>query len=115
MSLQNTTIQRYRLFFPQETLREISARTGIQITRVFRLVNGKPMRLQEFEAFEKAIQTRIALNPNQSRLSKNLEEASSFLTNEELGRVADYIERKIINKKFSRHYLNPIFEEAVIA
>jgi hypothetical protein len=78
-------------------------------------VNGKPMRLQEFEAFEKAIQTRIALNPNQSRLSKNLEEASSFLTNEELGRVADYIERKIINKKFSRHYLNPIFEEAVIA
>jgi hypothetical protein len=115
MSLQNSTIQRYRLFYPQETLREISARTGIQITRVFRLINGKPMRLKEFEAFEKAIHLKIAENPNQSRLSKNIEEASSFLTNEELGKIADYIERKVQNRKFTRNLLSPIFEEAVIA
>jgi hypothetical protein len=115
MSLQNSTIQRYRLFYPQETLREISARTGIQITRVFRLVNGKPMRLKEFEAFEKAIQIKIAENPNQSRLNKNLEEASSILSHEELGRIADYIERKVNNRKFTRNLLSPIFEEAVIA
>lgn len=35
MSLQQKTIQRYRQLFPNEPLRETSARTGIQITRVF--------------------------------------------------------------------------------
>jgi hypothetical protein len=115
MSLQNRTIERYRLFFPQETLREVSARTGIQITRVFRLFNGKPMKLGEFEAFEKAISEKIAENPSFARLNYIVEEASSLLTNEEIGRLADYMERKIANKKYVRTYVRPIFEDAIIA
>jgi hypothetical protein len=115
MSLQNKTIQRYRLFFPQETLREVSARTGIQITRVFRLFNGKPMKLGEFEAIEKVICEKIAENPNFSRLNYIVEEASSLLTNEEIGRLADYMERKVANKKYTRTYVRPIFEDAIIA
>ncbi len=115
MSLQNSTIQRYRLFYPQETLREISARTGIQITRVFRLINGKPMRLQEFEAFETAIQNKLAENPHQARLNKNIEEAFSILCHEDLAKVADYIERKVNNRKFARGFTGNVFEEAGIA
>lgn len=115
MSLQNKTLERYRLFFPQETLREVSARTGIQITRVFRLFNGKPMKLGEFEAFEKAISDKIAENPNFSRLSYIVEEASSLLTNDELGKIADYLERKVANKKYTRTYIRPLFENADIA
>lgn len=115
MQLQNKTIQRYRLFFPQETLREVSARTGIQITRVFRLFNGKPMKLGEFEAFEKAITEKVAENPNFSRLNSIVEEASSLLTNEEIGRIADYMERKVANKRFTRTYIRPILEDASIA
>jgi hypothetical protein len=115
MSLQNKTIQRYRLFFPQETLREVSFRTGIQITRVFRLFNGKPMKLGEFEAFDRAINAKIAENPQYSRISHVLEEASSLMTNEELGRIADYLDRKISNKKYIRTYIRPLFEDADIA
>jgi hypothetical protein len=115
MSLQSKTIERYRLFFPAETLREVSARTGIQITRVFRLFNGKPMKLGEFESFEKAITQKIAENPNYARLNYVLEEASSLLTNEELGKLADYVERKVANKKYVRTYIRAIFEDAIIA
>jgi hypothetical protein len=114
MTLQNKTIQRYRLFFPQETLREVSARTGIQITRVFRLFNGKTMKVGELEAFEKAITEKIAEHPQFSRLNHVVEEASSFLTNEELGKLADYIERRVSSKKYSRTYISP-FANAIIA
>lgn len=115
MTLQNKTIQRYRLFFPQETLREVSARTGIQITRVFRLFNGKAMKVEELEAFETAITVKLAENPNFARLNNIVEEASSLLTNEEIGRIADYMERKVANKKYSRTYIRPLFEDVSIA
>ncbi len=115
MSLQHKTIQRYRLFYPQETLRQMSERTGIQITRVFRLLNGKPMKLGEFEAFEGAVQSKLNENKSFGRLQSLLEESASLLTNEELARLGDYVERKIENKKYTRTYLRPMFEAAVIA
>lgn len=115
MSLQDKTLHRYRLFFPKETLREISSRTGIQITRVFRLLNGKPMKVEELEAFEKVINQKIAENPNFSRLNYVVEEAASLLTNEELGKIADYMERRVANKKFARTYIRPLFQDASIA
>lgn len=115
MTLQKKTIHRYRQFFPQETLREISSRTGIQITRVFRLLNGKPMKVGELEAFEKVINDKIAENPSFSRLNYIMEEASSLLTNDEISKIADYLERRVSNKKYSRTYIRPIFEDASIA
>lgn len=115
MNLQNKTIERYRLFFPNQTLRQVSANTGIQITRVFRLMNGKTMKVKELEAFENAIHLKIAENPNFSRLNSCIEEASTLLTNEELGKMADFIERKVANKKYQRTYIRPIFEDVSIA
>jgi hypothetical protein len=115
MTLQNKTIQRYRLFFPEETLREVSARTGIQITRVFRLFNGKAMKLGEFEAFEKAIHQKMSLNPNYSRLGLLAEEASSLLSTTEITKIVDYIERKITNKKFASTYYPMVSDDASIA
>lgn len=115
MNLQHRTIERYRLFFPNQTLRQVSVHTGIQITRVFRLLNGRTMKVNELEAFEKAIQLKIAENPDFARLNSSIEEASSLLTNEELGRVADYIERKIANKRYQRTYIRPLFDDVSIA
>lgn len=115
MTLQNKTLQRYRQFFPEETLREISGRTGIQITRVFRLFNGKTMKVGELEAFEKAVSDKIAESPSYHRLSTAMDEASSLLTNDELGKLADYIERKITNKRYARTYIRSVFQDAVIA
>ena len=53
--LQNATIQAYKAVFPDDKLKNISERTSIQITRVFRILNGSEMKLTEYEAFQNAI------------------------------------------------------------
>lgn len=55
MSLQNKIFEKYYAAVPKLTYRQISAETGIQITRVFRIVNGSKMRLEEYQAVEQAI------------------------------------------------------------
>jgi hypothetical protein len=115
VTLQKKTLQRYRQFYPQQTLREVSAVTGIQITRVFRLFNGKTMKVGELEAFERAITNKIAESPNFSRLSRTFEDASTLLTNEELGKIADYIERKVTSKRYCRTYISLNLPTANIA
>lgn len=115
MTLQEKTLQRYRQLFPNQPLREISAQTGIQITRVFRLFNGKVMKVGELEAFEKAINEKLSENPSFERLTNVIEEASSTLTNDELSKIADYISRKISAKSFGRSYFKTNYESAIIA
>jgi hypothetical protein len=115
MNLQKKTIQRYKQFFPNETLRETSARTGIQITRVFRLLNGKAMKVGELEAFERAIAYRIAEKPAYAALSSSIETASTLLTDEELRKLAEYVQRKLALKNYSKSYFNIAVEAAEIA
>ncbi|MBA2405860.1 MAG: hypothetical protein H0V66_13875 [Bdellovibrionales bacterium] len=115
MTLQEKTLQRYRQLFPNQPLREISACTGIQITRVFRLFNGKLMKVGELEAFEKAINDKIAENPSFEKLTSAVEEASTILTNDELAKVAEYIARKVSARTFGRFYIKPNYESAIIA
>ncbi len=115
MTLQEKTLHRYRQLYPNQPLREISARTGIQITRVFRLFNGKIMKVGELEAFESAINEKIAENPSVAKLSSVIEEASTILTNEELAKIAEYVARKVSAKTFARFYIKPNYESAIIA
>lgn len=115
MTLQKRTLARYRQYFPNETLRETAARTGLQITRVYRLFNGKTMKVGELEAFENAIHIRIAENPAMERLSMAVEEAGAILTNEELAKVTDYIQRKVKCRSFARLYIRNDFTNVSIA
>jgi hypothetical protein len=115
MTLQQKTLQKYRQLFPNETLRETSARTSIQITRVFRLFSGKPMKVGELEAFESAISYRIAEKPAYAALSSTIETASTLLSDEELRKLAEYVQRKLTLKNYSKLYFNSELESAGIA
>ena len=115
MSLQTQTLHRYRQLFPNDTLKEVSTRTGIQITRVFRLFNGKNMKVGELEAFETVIVKKISENPSFARLNTAVEGASSLLTNDELSRLADYVERRVAHKNFARGYISLNNQTASIA
>ena len=53
MSLQMWVIDKYIRSTGFKTLKEISQDTGIQLTRVFRILHGKEMKLKEFEIFQK--------------------------------------------------------------
>lgn len=115
MNLQKKTINRYRQLFPNETLRETSAKTGIQITRVFRLFTGRPMKVGELEAFEKAIAERMKENPHHARVTEILEKSSFMLTNEELEKIIEWIERKIVAKAYGRFYVGQKRDDKQIA
>lgn len=115
MSLEKKIIKRYRQFFPNDTLRETSERTGIQITRVFRLFNGKSMKVGELEAFDQAVQQKLQQNSNYSRLTDVLEQAAAVLTNDELGKIIEYIERKNLARSYGRFYFGAQEQDANIA
>lgn len=55
MNLQNAIIKQYKENYPNDKLKEISQKTNIQITRVFRILNGAEMKLSEYESFNHAI------------------------------------------------------------
>ncbi|MDP7319301.1 MAG: hypothetical protein QF441_01770 [Bacteriovoracaceae bacterium] len=60
--LQTRVLTLYKQEFPKDTLKDISTRTGIQITRVFRLFNGSEMKLKEYMAFEKCLKSHFSRN-----------------------------------------------------
>ena len=57
MSVQTIVLKQFNELYPQAKLREISEKTGIQITRVFRILNGAEMKVSELESFQKATDT----------------------------------------------------------
>jgi len=113
MSLQTNIISKYRQLYPNDTLREVSARTGIQITRVFRLFSGKAMKVGELEAFQTVIDRKLGENPESHRLQRMLDEAMFILTSSELSKINAYIERKVLNKNVSRLYVSTNIENAI--
>lgn len=51
MKLQQEIINEYKKKFPQDKLKDISERTGLNITRVFRVFNGATLKINEYEIF----------------------------------------------------------------
>lgn len=73
MNLQNKILQDYRAVFGHQTFREMAAMTGIQQTRAFRIFNGSPMKLCEYEVLQQMIQFRQAKRPALFQLLKDCE------------------------------------------
>lgn len=95
MSLQTKILNDFRQRFPTETLREIAALTDIQLTRVFRLMNGAPMKLEEYEAFTIALQKNTPKHASQHHLDRLVAEVKSRFSVEEQKKVAHAIELKL--------------------
>lgn len=54
--LQQAIIKQYHQIFKNQTYRQIAEHTGIQMTRIFRIFNGAPMKLCEYETLYLKIQ-----------------------------------------------------------
>ncbi len=59
MEFQKRVLGQYLELSNNPTLKVIAMDTGIQITRVFRILNGSEMRLKEFLAFNRAVEKRM--------------------------------------------------------
>lgn len=95
MSLQNRILKEYRQHYPQHTLREISHQTGIQLTRVFRLMNGSAMKLEEFESFSNAIGLKSHAVIQGGVFQRCALKAQQVLNEIELNKLTELMERHI--------------------
>lgn len=50
--LQKQVLETFMVEFDKPTLKEISELTGIQVTRVFRIINGYSMKVDEYEILQ---------------------------------------------------------------
>lgn len=78
-SLQKKTLEQFMKIMGKKTFQQYADITGIEKTRIFRLVNGAEMKLKEFEVFQAVI------NRNQ----KNGEDWKRVLSEVELNRACE--------------------------
>lgn len=67
-NIQRETIYQYQTKYPNDTLRDIASKTGIQLTRVFRIINGYEMKLKEYLSFQKSIHQTQVITPHVDKL-----------------------------------------------
>jgi hypothetical protein len=108
MSLQKSVLERYRHNFPNDTLREISTRTQLGLTRVHRLMNGYDMRVDEMEKFEKAIALNSTSPSTQNeKFMKTLYQAIKCLSVKNIDEVIGDIEKRIFTEQLKNPTFNP--------
>lgn len=74
MKQQESLIEHFMDVFNKPTLREMSSITGIQLTRVFRLVNGSSMRLSEYMMIKEAIDRQTGSSSEINQLARQLQQ-----------------------------------------
>ncbi len=95
MELQKKILQQYTSLKSNPTLKEISADTGIQVTRIFRIMNGAMLHLNEYEIFYQRV-----LDLKQSRSANNLwDECLVQLSPETLSEFEMTFKKKLWLKK----------------
>lgn len=82
-SLQDLIIEKYRQVYPQDTLRDISNKTKIQHTRVFRIFNGSEMKISEYETFEEL----LSINKQNQHFQQLARECSRQLSTQTLNEL----------------------------
>ena len=99
MKEQKELLQRFMKLFNQPTLQEISNQTGIQITRVFRIMNFAPMKFSEYLIFKNLIDLKIC--PDNS-LAMALDQSLNELSIDTIDDIKQQIERKLQLKKWPK-------------
>lgn len=92
MSLQKLVTKRYMHLNKNPTLRNIAKDTGVQITRTFRILNGAPMKLSEYEIFNQRIREKMN---SIGRLENLVEECSLKLSPMEIDELNALLNKKL--------------------
>ena len=92
MKLQKWIIDKYTDLYGLKTLKEISKDTGIQVTRVFRLMHGKEMKIGEFEIFQDKVFNNFEKGSSVLELAN---ECLLKLENQKLGEIDEFLRRTL--------------------
>lgn len=92
MYLQEKVLKQYFTLMKNPTFKEMASDTGIQVTRIFRLFNKAPMKLEEFQIFEKRVKDLSGMS---STLEEMAYECSISLGSEAVKDLEQYLLRKL--------------------
>jgi hypothetical protein len=92
MHLQISILNQYMLLNGKPTLKKIAADTGIQLTRVFRILNGSTMKLSEYQVFNKKVKEKMGLTEGLEAIAF---ECSLKLSPEAIKDLEVFLKRKI--------------------
>ena len=95
VNLQKLILKKYNLVHNHPTLRFISEDTGIQITRVFRIINGHEMKLSEYERFQSSIDNSLQKCNQGNDLYNMAELCIDHLSHESIEEIKDVMDRKL--------------------
>ena len=95
--MQKAILKRYWQVRGDLTLKQISKDTGIQLTRVFRILRGAEMKLSEYEIFQKIIEKHDDYFSSEMKLTASLCENS--LSPKCIDDLLDLMKRKLLMKK----------------
>ncbi|MEA9356593.1 hypothetical protein SHI21_10275 [Bacteriovorax sp. PP10] len=99
MDLQMTILNQYMLLNNKPTLKKISADTGIQLTRIFRLFNGSTMKLSEYQIFNRKVKEKMGLTDGLEAIAF---ECSMKLSPDAIKDLEVFLKRKIETWKLSQ-------------
>ena len=99
MDLQKTILNQYMLLNGKPTLKKISEDTGIQLTRVFRILNGSTMKLCEYQVFNKKVKEKMGLTEGLEAIAF---ECSMRLSPEAIKDLEVFLKRKIETWKLAQ-------------
>ena len=90
--MQEQILRQYKKLKGSQSLRKMSEDTGIDSTRIFRIVHGSEMRLGEYEIFRAKI---LAENKGVGDFHELLDNSVKNLDIKFLNDVQDFIKRKL--------------------
>lgn len=97
--MQKTIINQYMLLNGKPTLKKIAADTGIQLTRVFRILNGSTMKLSEYQTFNRLVKEKMGLTEGLEAVAF---ECSLKLSPEAIKDLEVFLKRKIETWKLAQ-------------
>ena len=93
MQLQEKILNAYQKAYEGPSLNAISIDTGIQVTRVFRIMKGSTMKLNEYEIFQHRIDKKLGQRPSATRLQKIVLEIQEKLSQKKVLEIEGLLAR----------------------
>ena len=86
---QKEILEKYKALYGKQTLKKMSEQTGIQLTRMFRLLNGAEMKISEYEVLLKLVNEKT-FNP-QDPLTRDFEDIFAGLDADSFREFQEYL------------------------
>jgi predicted transcriptional regulator len=99
MKLQEKILKNYREIYPDDKLKDISKKTKIHMSRVFRILNGQEMKVSEYETFQSLV-TMNSIYKDENEFAQVAQKCIDELSQEKLKKLFIKMNMYLKNSNF---------------